>query len=144
MINYSIGAVSLNRTVGIEKIESLYDSKLDKIENLSNFFNGSWDIIRNDINWTVIKYNIYKFEFLSNNTYVVEYYDESETLVKYTLPKPNILGDFIDDMTRLNIPLFWNPHIVDNYEPHNLLDVDLIENFFREKLNNIEKGFELL
>lgn len=144
MIEYKIKAIPYNKLNPNDEIFGLYNLDENIIDIIKKeYFSGEWFAYDN-MTWVSIKYDNYQFDFLGDETYKIEYYDESETLISVLLPKPLTLNDFIGDLFRLNIKIYWSNWVIDMYNPIRLIEKSKIENFIRKELNHIDKGFELL
>lgn len=83
-------------------------------------------------------------QYVSSSGTSVELYNGTEYIInKVTLPAPETLNDFINDMRRLDEDLFWGDWMEENYEPKDFLPQNEIENYYMELLESIDKGHEL-
>lgn len=95
--------------------------------------------------WTKI-INSYK----NDEGYILEFHSNHYVIKKdggninYRLSLPRDVDDFINDMHRLNIQLFWTQWIDDNFEPKEYLNVNEIEEYYRNLLGRMGKSHELL
>lgn len=62
---------------------------------------------------------------------------------KNITPLPTTLNDFINDMHRLGVDLYWGDWIEREYEPKDFLAQNKIEDYYVDLLNSIDKGHEL-
>ena len=60
-----------------------------------------------------------------------------------TLPHPKTLNDFINDMDRNGIQLYWNQWIDENFEPKDYLPKDEIDTYFTHLLIKMKKEKDL-
>lgn len=96
---------------------------------------------KNMINW---------FKFTNEDGLVLEFYPEGTYIIKskngktYQLKTPKTIDDFINDMIRFNIPIYWNNWIDDNFEPKDYMRFDEIKPYFSDLLTRMGKGHELL
>jgi hypothetical protein len=141
LLEFNIKAVPNRLLLYNEDVNNLLNAKFDE-KKLSEYFGKNF-VINNFTDWVKVSYGKYNFEF-NNIEFTVEYYDDSEILNKYRLPLPKCLDDFINDMYRLNIDIYWTNKIITKYLPNFLIDKNNLENFIRYYLTKIEKEFELL
>jgi hypothetical protein len=59
------------------------------------------------------------------------------------LPSPRTINDFINDMERFEVELFWGQWMEDNFEPKDYLRVDDIPKYFTNLLVKMEKEKDL-
>ena len=59
------------------------------------------------------------------------------------LPLPRTINDFINDMDRFGVEIFWNQWMEDNFEPKDYLHVDDIPKYFTNLLIKMDKSKEL-
>jgi len=64
--------------------------------------------------------------------------------VKYMLSIPITINDFINDMERFGIQLYWTNWIDLNFEPKDYLHVDEIRTYYANLLGKLGKSHELL
>jgi hypothetical protein len=60
-----------------------------------------------------------------------------------TLPHPKTLNDFINDMDRNGVQLYWNLWMDENFEPKDYLPKDEIETYFTHLLIKMQKEKDL-
>jgi hypothetical protein len=83
--------------------------------------------------------------------FFVEYYSigkEANTFkasqrVSHKMPFPRNINDFINDMDRFGIKLYWTLWIDQNFEPKEYLESDEIKEYFIDLLGKLEKSNEL-
>ena len=68
----------------------------------------------------------------------------SPLIFSHTLPLPKDINDFINDMYRFEVQLFWTEFIDENYEPKDYLKKEEIENYYKDLLKKMGKSHELL
>ena len=61
----------------------------------------------------------------------------------YFLPLPITINDFVNDMRRLEIDLYWGEWIDKDFRPQDYLPQNEIEGYYMELLTKIDKGHEL-
>jgi hypothetical protein len=85
--------------------------------------------------------------FKNEENVVLEFYAENYKInVKsktYVLPLPKTINDFINDMERLEVSLYWNQWMEDNFEPKDYLHVDDIPKYFNNLLIKMKKEEDL-
>jgi len=137
-----------NETYGSEKFKEflakpftydmlypVYDDK--SVETLFDDWRG-----KNMINW---------FRF-NNDEFTLEFYPTYYTIkknkpidsTKYMLSIPETINDFINDMDRFEVQLYWTEWIDLNFEPKEYLHVNEIKNYFIDLLIKMGKSQELL
>lgn len=93
-------------------------------------------------------HNYYKFT--NDDDVILEAYSTYYTiqgknidgLIK--LPIPPTINDFITDMVRYNVHLFWNDWIEMNLEPKDYLRVEDIPTYYTNLLKKMNKSHELI
>lgn len=61
----------------------------------------------------------------------------------YVLLLPKTINDFINDMDRFEVVLYWNQWMEDNFEPKDYLHVNDIPKYFTNLLIKMDKSKEL-
>jgi hypothetical protein len=64
--------------------------------------------------------------------------------IKYMLSLPKTINEFINDMDRFGIQLYWTTWIDQNFEPKEYLAVDEIKQYYIDLLGKMGKSHELL
>jgi hypothetical protein len=86
-------------------------------------------------------------KYTNDDKIVLEVYAESYNITvkskTYTLPNPTTINDFIGDMNRFNIQLYWTNWIDENFEPKDYLRKDEIRMYYFNLLNKLGKSHEL-
>ena len=88
-------------------------------------------------------------KFTNEEGVVLEFYSDiyitkiSKRNIQQTTPIPLTINDFINDMKRHNVQLYWNESILDILEPKEFLHKDEIRKYFADLLTKMEKGYEL-
>jgi len=97
---------------------------------------------KNMVNW---------YKFTNDNKIVLEFYPTYYTVRKdvkngitYMLSIPKTINNFITDMNRFGIQLYWTNWIDQNFEPKEYLHIDEIKNYFIDLLAKMGKSHELL
>ena len=91
------------------------------------------------------------FKYTNDDNFILEVYAETyiiktEMNVKtktFVLPHPRTINDFINDMDRFGIQLYWNNWVNENFEPKYFLHKDEIRNYYFNLLDTLGKSFEL-
>jgi len=98
---------------------------------------------KNMMNW---------YKFTDENDNILEFYTDyyiikkatgKIKLVTYQLPLPRTINDFINDMDRIGIDLFWSEFIDLNFEPKDYLAKNEIEAYFFNLLFKMDKPNEM-
>jgi hypothetical protein len=91
------------------------------------------------------------YRFINEDGITLEFYPEGSYNVKnkkqdksYQLKTPKTIDDFINDMNKLNILIYWTKWIDENFEPKEYLAVDEIKNYYVDLLAKMGKSHELL
>lgn len=63
--------------------------------------------------------------------------------VPQKMPLPRTINDFINDMDRLKIQLFWGQWMEDNFEPKDYLRIEDIPKYFNNLLIKMKKEEDL-
>ncbi len=98
---------------------------------------------KNMINW---------YRFTNENKIILEFYPTYYTLkknkpidsIKYMMSIPETINEFINDMYRFDVQLYWTKWIDENFEPKEYLHVNEIKNYFTDLLGKMGKSHELL
>lgn len=140
-----IKVVPFNQTTGGEKfkkflatpftIDVLYPIFGDKsVETLFEGWRG-----KDMVNW---------HKFTNDDKVILEIYPETYKITyktnSFVMPFPKTIGEFIDDMYRFNIQLYWTDWIDLNFEPKEYLHVDEIKDYFVKLLGKMDKSNELI
>ena len=72
------------------------------------------------------------------------YYNIKTPNKSVQLPIPKTINDFINDMDRLDIDLFWSDWMEENFEPKHFIAKNEIKKYYKDLLTEIDKGHELL
>lgn len=87
------------------------------------------------------------YKFTNEENVVLEfyagYYTINKNSKKYILPLPKTINDFINDMDRFNVELFWGQWMNDNFEPKDYLPIDEIPTYFTNLLVKMKKEQDL-
>lgn len=85
----------------------------------------------------------------NQNGVVLEFYPEVYIIQKSfnapvcQLPLPKTIDDFVNDMARCDIPLYWSKWVDENFEPKDYLPQDGILEYFTNLLKRMHKSHEL-
>lgn len=88
--------------------------------------------------------------FINDDKVVLEFYpkhyiirkDTSDS-AKYMMSIPETINDFINDMNRFQIQLYWTKWIDENFEPKEYLNADEIKTYYVNLLGKMDKSHEL-
>lgn len=85
----------------------------------------------------------------NDNNIVLEFYPTQYNIIipksnKITLSLPLTINDFINDMCRNNVQLYWSNWMDINFEPKEYLHKDKIRTYFENMLEIMEKSYELM
>ena len=91
------------------------------------------------------------FKYINDDDFLLEVYAETYTIKtkmniknkSFILPHPCTINDFINDMDRFGIQLYWNEWIPENFNPKDYLKEDEIRNYYVTLLGRLDKSFEL-
>jgi hypothetical protein len=75
--------------------------------------------------------------------FYAEYYTVYKNMKKYILPLPQTINDFINDMDRFKVQLYWTEWVDQNFEPKDYLNVNKIEEYFTHLLIRMQKEQDL-
>lgn len=90
-------------------------------------------------------------KFTNDDKFVLEFYPNHYIIrkdvanaIKYMLSNPKTINDFINDMDRHGVQIYWTQWIDENFEPKECLDNDDIKAYFVDLLTKMKKSHELL
>lgn len=137
-----------NETIGCEKFKEFLAISFKTDMLYSIFYDKSCETLFE--NWR--GKDMLKWSKFNNDEYTLEFYPTYYTLkknkpvnsTKYVIPIPKTINDFINDMVRFDIQLYWTPWIDLNFEPKEYLHKDEIKNYFSDLLTKMGKSHELL
>jgi len=139
-----ISVVPYDETTGSEKFKEFLAKPFTLDMLYPVFDDKSGDILfngwrgKNMVNW---------YKFVDNNKVVLEFYPTYYVLrkeINYTLTIPKTINEFINDMLRFDIKLYWSDWIYQNFEPKEYLRVGEIKDYFTNLLAKMGKSHELL
>lgn len=130
-----IPVVPYIKTLGTERFKEFLNSPFD-LDFLLNYFDGWKGKVMGD--WWKFTNDKITLEFFP------VYYDVKKWREDIRLPLPKTLNDFINDMDRLGIELFWSAWVEENLEPKDFLQQDKIKEYYQNLLNELDKGHEIL
>lgn len=89
-------------------------------------------------------------KFTNDNKIILEFYPKYYTIRKdvqnsatYMLSVPETINEFINDMYRFGIEIYWTAWIDFNFEPKEYLHADEIKSYFENLLGKMGKANEL-
>jgi hypothetical protein len=90
-------------------------------------------------------------KFTNDDKIILEFYPTYYTIRKevkngttYMLSIPTTINDFINDMNRFGVQLYWTEWIDNNFEPKDYLKSDEIKEYYSNLLLRMGKSHELL
>ena len=92
------------------------------------------------------------YKFTNDQDIVLEFYPnhydiskkDGRNIIKNKLTfLPANINDFINDMYRYGVELYWGNWVDDNFEPKDFLHKDDIKQYYKDLLDKLDKGFEL-
>ena len=137
-----------NETIGSEKFKEFL-AKSFRIDMLYPVLNKeSCETLFDD--WR--GKDMMNWDKFTNDEYTLEFYPTYYTLkknkpvdsIKYMMSIPETINDFINDMDRFNVQLYWTTWIDQNFEPKEYLHADGIKEYFSDLLAKMGKSHELL
>lgn len=89
------------------------------------------------------------YKFVNDDGIVLEFY-ANEYIIKYpkkatsfTITLPSTLNEFINDLNKYGVQLYWGDWIDEYFEPKEYLRVDEIREYFINLLKKMNKSHEL-
>lgn len=143
-----IKVVPYIQTSGSEKFKNFLalPFTIDMLYSISN--NKSSEILfdgwhgKNMVNW---------YKFTNDDKIILEFYPmyyiitmNTSNSAKHTILLPKTIDDFINDMQRFGVQLYWTEWIDKNFEPKDYLHIDEIKPYFVNLLSKMNKSNELL
>lgn len=110
-----------------------FDSKL-----ITKYFKG-WDSKLTNGSWKFTNNSI-TLEFSPPYYLIIKRKGDNNVRLSY----PKTLNDFINDMYKLKIELFWSEWVEENFKPKDFMMENEIKEYYRNLLNDLNKGYELL
>jgi hypothetical protein len=92
------------------------------------------------------------YKFTNEQEIVLEFYPnhydicrkDGRNVVKHKIAfLPDNINDFINDMYRYGVELYWSQWVDEHFEPKDFLHKDDIKPYYVDLLNKLDKGFEL-
>jgi hypothetical protein len=108
-------------------------------ENSAKIIFSEWKC-KNMLNW---------YRFINDNKIILEFYSNIYKLKKvddnitYQMNLPPTINDFINDMYRYDVQLYWSDYVEKIFEPKDYINKDEIYNYYANLLNKIGKSQEL-
>lgn len=129
--------VSFINTLGTNEYRNLILQTFS-FDDITKYFFG-WKK-KEMVNWVRYVQNKYVIDVFTKNYEIINNIKNE----KYKLPYPKTINDFINDMDRLGIILMWDNLVIEKYEPKDYLPVDKIPEYYKNLLNSLNKGHELI
>ncbi len=135
-------------TVGSERFKKFLDqpfnpnilARNNSVEDSTTILFDGWKY-KNMLSW---------YKFTNDDGHILEFYADYYIVKKknnndksYTLSLPPTINDFINDMNRLDIRLYWSDWIDINFEPKEYLHKNKIYDYFINLLGRMGKSNEL-
>lgn len=88
------------------------------------------------------------YKFTNGDGVVLEFYPEYYKIKKnkgitYQLLIPETLDEFITDITRFDVQVYWTIWVDENFEPKQYLHKDEIKQYYVDLLQGMDKSHEL-
>lgn len=130
-----VKVVAYIETLGTEKFKNFLNTQFN-YNMLNNVFEN-WSLVSNSNN-----------EFINNDKIIIKFGKTHYTLkmsdVEYELPFPHTVNDFINDVLRFNVSLYWSDWIEEKFEPKDFLPQSEIVNYYKNLLRALDKEHELI
>ena len=143
-----VAVVPYSKTKGSEKFKEFLAQPFT-VDTLYPVFNQkSGDTLfdnwrgKDMLNWHKFNNDDFTLEFYP--TYYTVKKNKPVDSIKYMLSIPKTIDDFINDMNKFEVQLYWTSWIDQNFEPKEYLPVDGIKGYFEDLLANMGKSHELL
>jgi len=141
-----IKVVPYIQTIGSETFKKFLSQpfNIDYLRGENKIFEG-WYIKDMGTWYKIYDDNNIVLEFYVNN-YIITKEAKSfkaHDVVKYQIPLPQTINDFINDMDRFGIQIYWTEWIDLNFEPKDYLEVNKIEEYFIHLLIRMQKEQDL-
>jgi hypothetical protein len=133
-----IKAVPFIQTIGTEKFKEflLQPFKTEQLDSNTDkeLFDG-WIYTEEEIYFNKIGRITLNFH---STFYLVQLNDAN-----YKLPIPKTIDDFVNDMMRVGVEIYWSDLVDEKFEPKDYLQKDEIRKYFETLLNKMGKFNEL-
>lgn len=89
------------------------------------------------------------YKFVADDDTVLEFYPDyyiikkPKTSINYQMPLPKNVNDFVNDMFRFDISIYWSIWVDVNFEPKEYLDAQGVSDYFKDLLTRMGKIHEL-
>ena len=144
-----IKVVPLNQTRGSKEFKEFLDTPFTLDILYPIFGDKSKETLFEDWKGKDMLNGLYKFtnddftlEF--HNTYYEIKKNKPADSIKYMMSIPRTINDFINDMDRFGIQLYWKEIIDQKFEPKDYLHVNDIKEYWNDLLGRMGKSHELL
>lgn len=124
----------INQPFSIDMLYPIFNDK--SVDTLFDDWIG-----KNMISW---------YRFTNSNKIVLEFYSDKYIVkligntIGYQLTLPKTIDDFINDLSRFGIQLYWTEWIDINFEPKHYLPKDEIRLYYVNLLSKMGKSNELI
>ena len=143
-MNDPIKSIPYKLTKGSKRFKKFYEQefKLDMLYPINNDKSSETLFLGwKPIDSMIFTNDVFTLEFYP--TYYVVVKNEPRDSIRYMMSIPRTLGDFINDIYRFDIKLYWNSCIDEMFEPGEYLNRDEIKNYFANLLGRMGKSDEL-
>jgi hypothetical protein len=138
-----IKAIPFIQTIGTEKfkeflLQPFKTEQLDSNDNTQILFDD-WKFTDDDVyeNKNGVTLNFF------STYYVITKGSNTNPNTQHFIPMPVMIEDFVNDMAKYGVSLFWSDLIDEKFEPKDYLHKDEIRNYFQTLLNKMGKYNEL-
>ena len=133
-----IKAVPFIQTIGTEKFKEflLQPFKTEQLDSNTDkeLFDG-WIYTEEEIYFNKIGRITLNF----HSTFYLAHLNDAN----YKLPIPKTIDDFVNDMMRVGVEIYWSDLVDEKFEPKDYLQKDEIRKYFETLLNKMGKFNEL-
>lgn len=144
-----IKVIPFNQTRGSENFKMFLETPFTMDTLYPIFGDKSKETLFEDWRGKDMLGNWYKF---ISDDFILEFYPTYYTLkknkpadsIKYMLSIPKTINEFINDMIRFGVQLYWTNSIDQKFEPKDYLHVDEIKEYWSDLLGRMGKSHELL
>ena len=95
---------------------------------------GTYYKFNNEEKKIILEFYVNHYDIINGKTIQVE---------SIKMPLPKTINDFINDMNRFGVQLYWTEWIDQNFEPKDYLAVDKIKEYFTHLLIKMQKEQDL-
>ena len=92
----------------------------------------------------MVQKDTYFYEHVTVSILLTPQYEIEIHGEKYIFPLPQTINDFINDMERVMIDLYWSETVLLTFEPKDIYSAERIRQYYVDLLEKMDKGHELL